>query len=387
MIHSLQFRLILAFILVIVVTIGGASFFFARSIWGELQRYEESNNLVFNARVQYIVSAYYRTYRDWNGIQPIVEQLGDMGGKRVIITNSSGTVVADSQNSLVGREYSSSEQGIPLYLLSINVNPSLSPLLPSMPDMNQTIPNRASYFGTLYISQSSSILALYLSSAINRFFLWGGLIAIAIALILSFFLSRRILSPIRALTNSAKRLAKGDFSQRVQIDGRGEVGELALTFNSMASDLDRAEKLRRNIVADVAHELRTPLSNVAGYLEAIRDDMIQPDKSTIASLSEEVDLLSRLVDDLQELALSDAGELKLICQPENISQLIDQSVKAAQARVIEKGLDISVDAPGNFPPVNIDYHRISQVLRNLLSNAIKHTGQGGQIYISARLHG
>jgi signal transduction histidine kinase len=380
MIHSLQFRLILAFILVIVVTIGGASFFFARSIWGELERYEESNNLVFNARVQYIVTAYYGTYRDWNGIQPIVEQLGDMGGKRVIITNASSIVVADSQKSLVGREYSTSEQGIPLYLLSINVNPSLSP-----PEMNQTVPNRASYFGTLYISQSSSILALYLSSAINRFLLWGGLIAIAMALILSFFLSRRILSPIRALTNSAKRLAKGDFSQRVQIDSRGEVGELALTFNSMASDLDRAEKLRRNIVADVAHELRTPLSNVAGYLEAIRDDMIQPDKSTIASLSEEVDLLSRLVDDLQELALSDAGELKLMCQPENISQLIDQSIKAAQARVIEKGLDISVDAPGDFPPVNIDYDRISQVLRNLLSNAIKHTGHGGQISISARL--
>jgi signal transduction histidine kinase len=384
MIHSLQFRLILAFILVIVVTIGGASFFFARSVWGELQRYEESNNQVFNARAEYIVSAYYRTYRDWNGIQPIVEQLGDLGEKRVIITDASGTVVADSQRSLLGRVYTSTEPGIPLYLVSININPSLSPLLTPIPDLSQLSPNRTLY-GTLYISEGSSLLALYLSSAINRFLLWGGLIAIAIALVLTSFLSRRILSPIRALTGSAKRLAKGDFSQRVHIDSRGEVGELAQTFNSMASDLDRAEKLRRNIVADVAHELRTPLTNVAGYLEAIRDDVIQPDKSTIASLSEEVDLLSRLVDDLQELALSDAGELKLARQTENIIQLIDQSVKAVQARVIDKGIEVSVDAPGEFPPVNIDYHRISQVLRNLISNAIKHTAQGGQICISARL--
>jgi signal transduction histidine kinase len=384
-IHSLQFRLILAFILVIVVTIGGASFFFARSIWSELQRYDESNNLLFNARVQYIVSAYYRTYRDWNGIQPIVEQLGEMGGKRVIITNTGGTVVADSQKSLVGKEYSTNEQGTPLYLVSINVNPSLSPLLPSASDPTLSAPYQTDYFGMLYISQSSSILALYLSSAINRFLLWGGLMAIVIALVVTFFLSRRILSPIRALTNSAKRLAKGDFAQRVQIDGRGEVGELAQTFNSMASDLDRAEKLRRNMVADVAHELRTPLSNVAGYLEAIRDDMIKPDTTTIASLSEEVDLLSRLVDDLQELALSDAGELKLVRQPENISQLIGQSVKAIQAKVIEKGLDISIEIAGDLPPVNIDYHRISQVLRNLLSNALKHTGNGGKIAVSANL--
>jgi signal transduction histidine kinase len=96
------------------------------------------------------------------------------------------------------------------------------------------------------------------------------------------------------------------------------VGELAQTFNSMASGLERTEKLRRDMAADVAHELRTPLSNVSGYLEAIRDDMIKPDTATIASLSEEVDLLSRLVNDLQELAMADAGELKLIRQNEDI---------------------------------------------------------------------
>jgi len=137
------------------------------------------------------------------------------------------------------------------------------------------------------------------------------------------------------------------------------------------------------MVADIAHELRTPLSNVSGYLEAIRDEVIKPEPSTIASLSEEVDLLSRLVDDLQELALADAGELKLNRQSEDITQLIQQAVKAVQTKVLAKGLEINVDITANLSSVNIDYQRISQVLRNLLENAIKHTPNGGKITVSA----
>lgn len=141
------------------------------------------------------------------------------------------------------------------------------------------------------------------------------------------------------------------------------------------------------MVADIAHELRTPLSNVSGYLEAIRDDVVKPDASTIASLSEEVDLLTRLVDDLQELALADAGELKLVRQPEDLSQLIQQAVKAIQTRVADKGLQVTIDISGKMPPVNIDYHRISQVMHNLLENAIKYTPNGGKIAVSAAQEG
>lgn len=165
---------------------------------------------------------------------------------------------------------------------------------------------------------------------------------------------------------------------------RVRLGELAQTFNSMATGLERTEKLRKNMVADVAHELRTPLSNVSGYLEAIRDDVIKPDAAAIGSLSEEVNLLSRLVDDLQELALSDAGELKLVRQPEDLSQLVDQSVRAIQTKIIEKNLEVSADVPQPLPPVNIDCHRIGQVLRNLLANAITHTANAGKITVSAR---
>ena len=136
---------------------------------------------------------------------------------------------------------------------------------------------------------------------------------------------------MKALTLASKRLGQGNFSQRVGIKDKSELGELAQTFNSMASDLERAEKLRQNMVADVAHELRAPLSNIRGYLEAVHDGMIKPDAKTIRSLYEEVTLLSRLVDDLQDLALADAGELRLVCQPEDIGELIRQTVTAVEA--------------------------------------------------------
>lgn len=381
MIHRLQFRLIAAFILIIVVTIGATSFFFARSSWGAIQRYEENSNKARIERIESVVSRFYIINQGWSGIQPLVEQLSTMEEGRIIITDEKNLVVADSQNNLMGKEYQASGQGLPLYLAFINLPSSLNPSF-NPPSLS---PDMASLFGTLYVSyKGPSVLAIYLSSDINRFIIWGGLMAIAIALIIAIVISRRITFPIRALTASAKRLGQGDFSQRVHIKSRDEVGELATTFNSMAGDLDRIEKLRRNMVADVAHELRTPLSNVAGYLEAIRDDVVKPDTATIASLSEEVELLARLVDDLQELTLADAGELKLVRQQEDLSQLIEQSVKAIQVKVANKGLETSTEIPPVMPPVNIDYHRISQVLRNFLENAIKHTNSGGKITVSAQ---
>jgi signal transduction histidine kinase len=383
-IHTIQFRLMLAFIFIIVVTVGTASFFVARSVWDELQKYEVQNNSVRNARIEYVISRFYSTNRKWDGIQPIVEQLGTMEEKRIILTDGNNVVIADSQKDLVGKEYRTSDQGTTLYLPVIMPNP---PSFNPYSGMNYNSIQSGIKLGTVFIDPQGpgSVLTIYLTSTINRFLLWGGLMAIAIALIVTFLLSRPILAPIKALTTTARKLGQGDFSQRVKVRSQGEVGELAQTFNTMAGGLERNEKLRRNMVADIAHELRTPLSNVAGYLEAIHDDVIKPDKATISSLCEEVGLLSRLVDDLQELALADAGELKLMRQPEDLSLLIEQSVKAVQTKALEKSLNVTADLPPILPPVNIDYQRISQVLRNLLANAITHTPDGGRITVSTIL--
>jgi len=221
------------------------------------------------------------------------------------------------------------------------------------------------------------------AEAIGRFLIWGGVLAVAIALLLTFVLSRRMSSPIGALATTARRLGRGELSQRVRLKEKGEVQELAQAFNAMAADLEHAEQLRRNLVADVAHELRTPLSNIQGYLEAIHDGVIKPDAPTIRSLNEEAALLSRLVDELQELSLAEAGELKLVFQTEDISDLIKQTVASWQPQVAAKDMSLSLELAERLPPVAIDWQRISQVLHNLLENAVSHTGKGGTIVVAA----
>jgi signal transduction histidine kinase len=162
------------------------------------------------------------------------------------------------------------------------------------------------------------------------------------------------------------------------------MGELAQAFNSMAGDLERTERLRQNMIADAAHELRTPLSNIRGYLEAIRDGIKRPDTDTIRSIDEEATLLSRLVDDLQALSLAEAGELKLNRQAEDIIKLIKQAVAARQTQAVAKGVSIPTEVSQKLPSVNVDSHRIGQVLHNLLENAIAHTAKSGSIVVAAQ---
>jgi signal transduction histidine kinase len=364
-IYSLHFRLIAAFALVIIVIIGSVFLFAYHTTRGEIGRLGERMEQMRAGRMEFELSRYYSQQRGWEGIQPFIAQWGNLYGGRIILTDNDGMVVADSEGELLGKPYSADEPG--------------RPMLP---------PWGTGSIGILYISPGESpeldLASLHIVyRAIGRFFIWGGLLAVAIALILTFVLSRRILAPVKALTHASRRLGKGDFSQRVHFKGKGEVGELAQSFNSMADNLEHAEQLRRNMVADAAHELRTPLSNLSGYLEAIRDGVIKPDPDTIRSLDEEASSLSRLVNDLQELSLADAGELKLARQKEDISKLIKQVLAVLQPQAAAKGLMISTSLPDRLPPTNIDQHRIRQVLRNLLENAVAHTSQGGSITVTA----
>jgi len=367
MIHSLRFRLLVAFTLAILIAIGSTFFFVGLATRGEIQRFGERADQARITRMQTELSRFYFMYRDWSGIQPFVEQWGNLYEQRIILTNSAGLVVADSQGELLGKNNNPAPSGIPL-----------------------VIPGQRVAIGTLYVTpKPSSELGFeslqVLFRAIGLYFILGGLVAIAIALLIAFLLSQRILSPVKALTLAARRLGQGDFSQRVASKDKSEVGELAQAFDVMAENLERTERLRKNMVADVAHELRTPLSNIKGYLEAVSDGVMKPDVETIRKLDEEASLLARLVEDLQELSLAEAGTLKLVYHAENIAGLINQAVTTVQAKAMAKGLSISTELPDKLPLVNIDAHRISQVLRNLLENAITYTAAGSTIIVAVRL--
>ncbi|MDD5038195.1 MAG: HAMP domain-containing protein, partial [Dehalococcoidales bacterium] len=302
LIHSLQFRLMVAFTVVILVVVGAIYFFVSQTMGGQIRQYGRQSEQVRFSRVGFELYRYYREHDGWEGIQPYVEQWGSLYGRRIILIDNGGVVVADSEGELLGQEYS---PDMPGRRLSMPRGGDTSCILYISPE-SELVPMEEGSSAFPYISADQppgfpSPLGLY--TVINRFLLWGGLFAIVIALVLTYFLSRRVLAPVGALTATARRLGQGDFSQRVALRGTGEVMDLARTFNSMADDLERAEKLRRNLVADTAHELRTPLSNIRGYLEAIRDGVVEPDAAIIKSLYEEVMLLSRLIDDLPELAL------------------------------------------------------------------------------------
>ncbi|MCX7911587.1 MAG: ATP-binding protein [Dehalococcoidales bacterium] len=389
--HSLQFRLLAAFTLVIIVIIGAAFFSTYQATRNEISRVEERLELLQDRRIEMELRRYYQLEGSWENVQRIVVQWGNLYGRRIILTNADNVVIADSEESLIGHTYSDEKTAHRIAILRASLPSPFGFMRPP-----RATPNTEKQSGEIAViahilpgGQSDiNRAALQITySTIGRSFIIAGVLAIVLAFILTFFLSRRILAPVQALIEATRHFGKGNFSHRVQCSDRSELGELALAFNSMADDLERNERLRRNMVADVAHELRTPLSNLRGYLEAISDGVVSPDEKTISLLNEEAATLSRLVNDLQELSLADAGELRLNRQSHDIGRLVQETVQATQAKALAKGLVLTTDLPEGLPEVNIDAHRIRQVLLNLLENAITHTDRGGRLTVSIRSDG
>jgi signal transduction histidine kinase len=386
--HSLHFRLLAAFTLVIIVIISTVFAFTYSTTRSEISRIESRLQAAQDQRVETELARYYQLNGKWDGVQSLAAQLSGVFNARIIITNPSGIVQADTDNKVIGTQYASKEPGKALVTLDFNFTNTTqtngvfagSSSLPIFTTHNA---------GTLYVnhndSQDINRASLQITyNTIGRYFLWGGLIAISVAFLLAYFLSRRILAPVKALTGVTRAFGKGDFSGRVDVKDHGDMGELARSFNTMADDLERNERLRRNMVADIAHELRTPLSHLRGYLEAMSDGLLQPDQTAIATLSEETASLSRLVDDLQELSLADAGKLNLVFEPEDISKLINDSITAVQPKAAAKNISIAADLAPALPQIEMDSQRIKQVLYNLLENAAAHTGPEGRISVKAR---
>jgi signal transduction histidine kinase len=366
--HRLWFRLSVTFAVIILVTVGTIYFFVSERIAVEMEYYKTISAQYRSDQILSRLYLYYWDKRSWEDVQSVVEDTAHVSGTHIILVAANGTVIGDSKGGLLGANYTDSSD-----------SPLEMSLGPEFLGKVYIIPDPAA---ELYVAPFRR-----LSTSINRSLLLGGSVAIGIALLLTFVLSRRITSPIGALAKAARRLGRGDLSQRFQFQGEGEVAALAQAFNSMAADLEHAEQLRRNMVADVAHELRTPLSNIQGYLEAIRDGVVEPDAAAIRSLNEETALLSRLVNELQELSLAEAGELKLVYQAEDITKLVKQAVTPWQPQLTAKEIALSLDLPDNLPPVNIDWQRVNQVLHNLLENAVAHTHKGGTINVAAITRG
>jgi two-component system sensor histidine kinase BaeS len=221
----------------------------------------------------------------------------------------------------------------------------------------------------------------------NQASLYAALAAILIALFLGIFLARRLTRPVRELTTATRAMAQGELEQQVPVRSQDELGDLAASFNQMSADLSRANELRRQITADIAHDLRTPLSVITGYTEALRDGVLSPSSDTFQTMHKEAQHLSLLIEDLRTLSLADAGELTLIRQLVHPRELLERTAAAHLPRAQQSQVSLQVAAEANVPAVNVDPERMAQVLGNLVDNALRHTPPGGQISLAAAQQG
>lgn len=213
------------------------------------------------------------------------------------------------------------------------------------------------------------------------------------AVVASLFLSGGIAGPLQRVVAATRRIAAGNYAERVGIsagggdsggggDRRDEIGQLAHSFNEMASSLEATERRRVDLLGDVAHELRTPISTLEGYLEGLLDGLVEPSQETWARLHSEASRLHRLVDDLQELSRAEARQLSLKEEVVDPVQVAEVALRRMERPFEERGLSLGAKLPAGLPPVLADRDRVVQVLNNLLTNALRYTPPPGEVTLS-----
>lgn len=226
------------------------------------------------------------------------------------------------------------------------------------------------------------------STFLDRFnlqILLGGLIGIGLALFLAVVLARTLTRPIRELTAATQVVSEGAEGHQVPVRSRDELGQLAASFNRMSADLVRSLKLRRQMTADIAHELRTPLSIILGHAEAVHDGVLPASAETFEIIREEAERLEHLVDDLHTLSLADAGELKLDLMPCAPYGLLLDLKRIYAHQAAQKKIALQVQAATDLPAIQADPQRLKEVFTNILDNAFRYTPAGGQIVLAAKV--
>ena len=371
MIYSLRLQIFLGMVAVIVITVGMTAFLSHRAASAEVERVQVRDDAQRNHRLSKLLARRYEQRRNWFDAQPLVDNAGAIYGRRVLLTDEDGVVVADTGNVMVGRRLEAKDHDRSVVAIR-GPEGRLGSLL-VIPDA----PGGTDAAETNVGPSGPSLITLLVLS---------GFLASAVAVVITFFLSRRVVAPVESLARVAHRVAQGDFSTRAKAGSRGEVGELAQRFNNMVGELARTEEVRRNMVADLAHELRTPLTNIQGYVEGIADGVISPGTETLESMQDEVVLLARLIEDLQDLALAESGRLRLEISESDLGQLVRAAASAFQQQAQATGIALTSEAPQSVT-VQGDRERLGQVIRILLSNAITHTPEGGRVVLTAALTG
>jgi two-component system OmpR family sensor kinase/two-component system sensor histidine kinase BaeS len=384
--NSLIYKLMGAFLLVVVISSLVISILLVNSTRIAFARFSNRSGQLLATRLAERLSDYYAYKGSWEGVGDFLsleQWAGNSSGQggmmqtgrmvsgsgviaamnlRLTLADQDGTIVADSNSQGLGSRLSRREQnaGIP-----IQVN--------------------GSRVGTLQaVSEGfGSLVAREFLASINSALVKSMLVAGVISLFLGFLLFNQITAPLRAMQKAAERIADGDLQTRVNVKSSDELGDLAVSFNNMAENLASAEDQRRQLAADVAHELRTPLAAIQATLEGMQDGVLPADQEQIGSLVSETVLLNRMVEDLRLLSLAEAGRLELDLQPVTPNDLIFKAVGLMQPVVKQQGVTLVTSPTGSLPQILGDTDRLIQVLTNLIANSLRYTPAGGTVTVAA----
>lgn len=236
--------------------------------------------------------------------------------------------------------------------------------------------------GQMGMQQMVADLFANFRTAVTEALLVATAAAMVSAVVVSLFVSRRVVTPVRQMMQASCYIAEGHYHERVQVVSEDELGQLGRSFNQMAASLEQTEAMRRDLIANVAHELRTPLSTIKGYMEGLIDGVLPAELSTYQQVHREADRLQRLVTDLQELSRVEARAYELDRRPLAVAELIQQIAARLQPQFEEKGIKLELEIPPGLPVIQADEDRISQVLLNLIGNALQYTPPTGTVTIA-----
>ena len=313
-----------------------------------------------------VVSVIYQRRQGWPGAaQALQRRLAQSGPndlvrrRRMLVYDAQGTLIFDNGSTVLQRRQPQPRDGTASQIVVDN----------------QTV-------GTVLIGGQLGDLT-QAETDFLRMVRWsvvvGSALAVLIALIVGGVITSRVTRPLRSLQVAAQRLASGARHEPLAIPPDRELAELAVSFNTMATELDRQQQLRRQQVADIAHELRTPLSVLRLQLESIEDGIDQPTPATLRSLAEETSLLTRLVDDLRLLSLADAGQLSLAIEPLDPVAIGERVIGNGTPHARQQQIDLKLEALPGVAPVLADPQRLLQILGNLLENGLRYTPAGGTV--------
>ncbi len=350
---KLTHKLTLAFLLVSLIAIGLAAAFIWSRVSSEFNRYlgdQRQNDFVA------AVTIYYQANGTWEGVDvylrsqallPPLDEHNPPPQPFVLIDQNRTVFVASPPYPyMVGEQVNKGEdKGIPI---EINGQIVGTVIVTEQPQIRQPIDQK-------YVDQ------------INQALWTAGFGGFVIALILGLLLARSLTRPVREITNATRALARGELKQQVPIRSTDELGQLAASFNQMSADLARANQSRRQMTADIAHDLRNPLTVIGGYLESLRDGKLKPTPERFETMQAEVLHLQHLVDDLRTLSLADAGELVLYKQPVSPKELLERTATAYQHQAEGQNIHLLVEVRAGLPDIQVDPERMEQVLGNLVS--------------------